>query len=108
MGDVVKFKPPSVTRQQHIESVISLGAADGARMHLVDVLEAARSSAWREVTRIAEDCCDSGWCAEEGEYLPLIATVEDTVKPDLIAVATLVVACDRLLAQLTATSRTSP
>ena len=109
MGDIVTFKsgPPAITRQQFIESVLSLGRADGLAMNLPAVLDAARSSAWREVNRIAGDCCDHSWNAVEQENYPLIATVDAAARPDLVDAAALVVACDRLLADLAPQPRTA-
>lgn len=100
MGDVVNLRPPAITRQQFIESVIALGAADGARMNLPCVLDAARASAWREVNRIAGECCDHGWDAVEREEFPLIDTVDAGARSDLADAAALVVACDRMLDDL--------
>ena len=76
MGDVVAFKPPTTSRQAFIESVIALGADDGARMNLPAVLDAARASAWREVNRIASECCSHGWDPVEREEFPLLDTVD--------------------------------
>ncbi len=108
MGDVVKFKPPAISRQAYIESVIALGAADGARMNLPAVLDAARASAWREVNRIAESCCNLAFDPAEDEFFPLIETIDAGAKSDLVDAAALVVACDRMLAELAPKPRTSP
>lgn len=108
MGDVVAFKPPTTSRQAFIESVIALGADDGARMNLPAVLDAARASAWREVNRIASECCSHGWDPVEREEFPLLDTVDAGARSDLADAAALVVACDRMLAELAPKPRTSP
>lgn len=98
MGCVISLRPAAISRQQFIESVIALGAEDGARMNLPCILDAARASAWREVNRIAGECCDHGWCPVERTEFPLLDTVDSSVRPDLVDACALVAACDRLLA----------
>lgn len=100
MGDVIAFKPPATSRQAFIQSVIALGREDGMRMNVPAVLDAARASAWREVNRIASECCDHGWCSTEREEFPIVDTVDAGARSDLADAAALVVACDRMLADL--------
>ena len=110
MGDIVTFKsgPPAITRQDFIESVLALGRAEGLVMNLPGLVDAARASAWREVNRIAESFCRLGWDPAEQEHFPLVDTVDPCVRPDLVDAAALVVACDRLLADLAPKPRTAP
>lgn len=110
MGDIVTFKsgPPAITRQSFIESVLALGRSDGLAMNLPAIIDAARSSAWREVNRIAESCCEHSWNPVEQENYPLVSTVDPAARPDLVDAAALVVACDRLLADLAPKPRTAP
>lgn len=110
MADIIDFKPnvAIVTRQTFIESVLSLGRDDGLAMNLPAVLDAARATAWREVNRIAESCCRLGWDTGEQENFPIIDTVDPSVRQDLVDAAALVVACDRLLADLAPRPRTAP
>lgn len=110
MENVLAFKPgpPAITRQDYIEAVLALGRTDGLAMNLPAVLDAARSSAWREVNRIAADCCEHCWNAAEQENYPIVSTVDPCVRPDLVDAAALVVACDRLLADLPSKPRTAP
>lgn len=100
MENVLPFKPdvPIVTRQKFIEDVLAVGHADGSVMNLPTVLDAARSTAWREVNRIADSCCEHCWNATEQENFPIIDTVDPAARADLADAAALVVACDRLLA----------
>ncbi len=100
MGDIVSFKRDvSVTsRQTFIESLIRLGAS-GSDMSMDRLISQTRETAWREATRIAEACCNLGWCPIEQESFPLVETVEPEVRQDLVNAAALVVACDRLLAE---------
>lgn len=110
MGDIVTFSPPApiVNREAFIEAVLSLGRDAGLAMNLPAVLDAARSSAWREVHRIAADCCEHSWNAVEQENYPLVDTVDAAARPDLVDAAALVVACDRMLADLAPQPRTAP
>lgn len=110
MGDIVTFKsgPPAITRQTYIEAVLSLGRSDGLVMNLPAILDAARASAWREVNRIAETCCNLAWDPAEQESFPIISTVDPAVRQDLVDAAALVVACDRMLADLAPKPRVSP
>ncbi len=110
MADIIDFRPgpPAITRQSFIESVLSLGRADGLAMNLPTLLDAARSSAWREVNRIAGDCCDHSWNPDEQENYPIVSTVDPAARPDLVDAAALVVACDRLLADLAPKPRVWP
>ncbi len=110
MENVLAFKPggPVITRQGYIESVLDLGRTDGLVMNLPAILDAARASAWREVKRIAETCCMLGWDRTEQEHFPRIDTVDAAVRPDLIDAAALVVACDRMLADLMPKPTVSP
>ena len=109
MADIIDFKPnvPIVTRQTFIEAVLALGRAEGLVMNLPILLDAARSSAWREINRIAESCCRLGWDPGEQESFPIIATVDPSVRADLADAAALVVACDRMLADLAPKPRVS-
>lgn len=108
MADVIAFKPPGTSRQAFIESVISLGAEDGSRMNLPAVLDAARATAWREVHRIASECCEHARCPVEREEFPLIDTVDAGARSDLADAAALVVARDLMLADLMPKGRPSP
>lgn len=110
MADIIDFKPnvPIVTRQTFIEAVLALGRAEGLVMNLPGLVDAARASAWREVNRIAESCCRLGWDPAEQEHFPLVDTVDPCVRPDLVDAAALVVACDRMLADLAPQLRVSP
>lgn len=110
MADIIDFKPnvPIVTRQTYIEAVLDLGRNDGLAMNLPAILDAARASAWREVNRIAGECCEHCWDASEQEHFPIVDTVDPCVRPDLVDAAALVVACDRLLADVAPKPRTAP
>lgn len=110
MADIIDFKPnvPIVTRQTFIEAVLALGRTDGLVMNLPTLLDAARASAWREVNRIAEACCNLAWDPAEQEHFPIVSTVDPAVRQDLVDAAALVVACDRLLADVAPKPRTAP
>ena len=102
MGDVVKlFKKPvpaTISRQEYIESILSLGRDAGPTMTPRRVIESAREGAWREAHNVVQSCADLTWEPDEKEALGVVSTIDDAgVMADLRKLAAVVVACDLLL-----------
>lgn len=86
--------------------MLALGRPAGLPMGLREVLDAARTVAWREATNIAEGVAGT-WAYEptEKDLLPVVADIEIFIQTEMSESLAVVVACDRLIAELDALAR---
>lgn len=107
MGEVINFSGRTMTRQQFIEDMVALGAPR-AEMPIEIMIKMCRDTAWREAWRIAEACCESALCPTEKEFFPIVSTVDPAARKDLTDAASLVAACDLLIAHWNTIARHNP
>lgn len=90
----------AVTREQYVESVLSLGRPRGLEMGALEMTRLARASVWRQIARIADESPE-GWDAAEGEWVPDVSGITDAgVLRDLSELAAVAVALDLTVAEL--------
>ena len=107
MGEVINFSGRTMSRQQFIEDLISLGVPR-AEMPIEILIRMCRDAAWREAVLTAEGCCDYGYDPVEQEHFPIVSTVYPAARQDLVDAASLVAACDLLIAHWNTMARRVP